>query len=142
MIIRVHIKHASNEKNNEMKRKTMMREKKAYMRTIEVMIAVMLALFFLTYLTHQKPIAQSNAKLDLTALSSDDNFRNCALLENYTCLNEIVSSKIPKTYGYAINDSQLYYPDINKNVFVESFLISGSISEYEPVKVRVFYWKK
>lgn len=116
--------------------------KKAFLRTVEVMIAIVLALLFLTFMLQQKVPSKDKKNLDLSALMDDDAFRACALADNNTCMREIVQSKIPRGYEFAVNDSIYYTPETRSDIYTESFLISGTLASLDVKEVRVYYWVK
>ncbi len=116
--------------------------KKAFLRTVEVMIAIVIALMFLTFMLQQKVQAKEKKELDLSALMNDDFFRACALVDNHTCMREIVQSKIPRGYDFAVNNSIYYTPETRHDIYIESFLISGTFASTDVKEVRVYYWIK
>lgn len=85
----------------------------------------------------------------LTELEKLPGFRNF-VVANKGCYNSLQNEEIntyveeylPAEYDYeiCIDDISTDLPD--KNIFIDSVIIAGNISEYNPKTVRLFHWIK
>jgi len=123
-----------------------MKNKKAYLRTLEVFFAFLATFIFViyvvpTYVTGGIPAESINL---LTPLAND--VRDC---NNESCVESIIINFDPdfaRRYDYKINISS----DLNaivtglprKNIYTDSVYISGNITNYEPKIIRLYYWEK
>ena len=121
--------------------------KKAFMKTLEVAIAVVMTFVFLTVFIPQYNTAQSRLQNEavLSVLAKNAEFRACVISENISCINSSLSMALEK-YDYAINiskspnDPATSLPQ--KRIFSESILIAGNSTLYEPKILRIYYWAK
>ena len=121
--------------------------KKAFLRTMEAAIAVVLTFAVLFYFLPKIPTAQTTPSQDvLSGLQYNDEFRSCALERNETCVNETVYDSLPALYRQSyivkLTNDQNYIPELpaDKEVKTESLYIAASMTEYSPVIVKLFYW--
>ena len=63
--------------------------KKAYLKTLEAVIAIVLSFMFIIFFIPTKPDTQERQPdLDLiNVLGQNPTFRTCVLIENYSCTN-------------------------------------------------------
>ncbi|MBI2574707.1 hypothetical protein HYV82_02370 [Candidatus Woesearchaeota archaeon] len=121
--------------------------RKAFMKTLEVAIAVVMTFVFLTVFIPQYNTAQSRLQNEdvLSVLAKNAEFRACVISENISCINSSLSGALEK-YDYAINISKSANDRVSglpdKRVFSESVLIAGNSTLYEPRIVRIYYWGK
>ncbi len=124
-----------------------MRSKKAFMRTMEAILAMGLTLIFVGLFIPQYNIAQANFKNEnvLVGTLKDPEFRACVINENITCVNTTVSAML-EGYNVAVNISKKSQtPAQNlpeKRVYVESEMVAGNSTLYEPRILRIYYWPK
>ncbi len=122
--------------------------KKAFIRTLEVLVAVVITFIFVVYIIPKNTSDQSNQEeLQLLAkLSQNPDFRVCALNKDLACVNTYIKDNIPQKYDYKmdiiINPNQPL-PDLPlKQIFTDSLLISGTLEEYNPTTIKLYYWLK
>lgn len=126
-------------------------KKKAYMKTLEAVIAMVLSFMFITFFVPiRSETEQRQPDLDMVnILEQNMAFRTCVLSENISCLNSTFESYYPYVildYGYAINVSR--DPKVSgvslptTNVHSESLLIAGNDTYITPKTVRIYYWLK
>ena len=125
--------------------------KKAYMRTLEAVIAMVISFIFITFIVTNKTsaeIVQPNINL-LEILEQNPLFRNCVMSENYPCLNSTLLMHYPdftELYGYRFNittDPNTAVSDLpEKEVRLESLFIAGNDTYLYPRVVRLYYWIK
>ena len=121
--------------------------KKAYMRTLEVFMAVLITFIFVIYVvpTYYRERAPETGINILNSL--EDNLRDCA---NTSCVENAINSfdsDFGKKYNYIINISS----DVNtvvsglpaaKKIFSDSVFIAGNSTSYDPRIIRLYYWYK
>ena len=83
--------------------------KKAYIKTIEALIAVLMLIGFLIYiLPSQTSEQQTTTALDtfmdniLDTIIYDSTYRDCSIDKNTQCLKDFIDQKITYTYDYRI----------------------------------------
>lgn len=122
--------------------------KKAYLRTLEAMIAVGLTLLFLAMINPwQNDINVRQQKIDiLPLLEHNQDFRNCVVSENAACANAIIQNYIPGKYNYTISitTSTSYTPVLpdKKTILADSIYINGNDTFNKQEIVRLYYWVK
>jgi hypothetical protein len=113
--------------------------KKAFMKTIEVLLAATFTALFLF-----------ETSLDVLAnLEKNDAFRDFATLNtgcfnstSNTDFNREIDKYVPIEYDYlaCIDASSYTLPD--KKIFIDSIVISGNLSLYRPKTVKLYHWLK
>ncbi len=122
--------------------------KKAYLRTLEAIIAVGLTLLFLAIINPwQADINARQQKIDiLPLLEHNQNFRNCVASENVSCANTIIQNYIPGKYNYTISitANTSYIPALpgKKTIIADSIYIHGNDTVKKQEIVRLYYWVK
>lgn len=125
--------------------------KKAYLKTVEAAIAIVLSFMFIVYFIPTKPdTKESLADLDiLTIMDQDSTFRRCAIAENYSCMNATFESYYPEvtlSHDYLFNVStnprisDVSLPPLD--IRVESIMIAGNDTYLRPKTIRLYYWPK
>ena len=122
--------------------------KKAFIRTLEVLVAIVITFIFVIYIIPKNiPDQSKQEELQLLAkLSQNPDFRTCAINEDQACIKTFIDANIPKKYDYKIsisknpNDSPPELP--LKQTFTDSLLISGTIEDYNPIIIKLYYWLK
>ena len=118
--------------------------KKGYLRTLEVMVAVLLTFAFVAYVLqdYTEKEGPSKAVNLLTPLAND--IRNCYTIN---CVDSAIDSYDPdfsRKYDYLINISSDPNAVVTglpaKNVYVDSVFISGNESLYSPKIIKIYYW--
>ncbi|MBI4438655.1 hypothetical protein HY640_01860 [Candidatus Woesearchaeota archaeon] len=125
----------------------MVKGKKAFLRTLEAAIAIIVALtiilaFIPQFNTARERIRSQNA---LEPLTKDEQFRTCVLTENITCINTTLSTPL-QNFHYTINISKNPHTEISglptKQILSESAYIAGNTTTYSPRIIRIFYWAR
>lgn len=143
--------------------------KKAFLRTMEVVFAIVIVVGFLLIMIPSMQNRQVQNLADrgfLEQFRYDLEFQQCVLEPTADCFNEtigdsmkgfdhviIVTDNVYELVESASQDSFIYgnvdgeYVDVNssiefpkKRVFSESFMVAGNETLYDPVTVRIFYW--
>jgi len=140
----------------KMRRKAAMRQKislnkKAYVKTLEAVIALVLSFMFITYFVPiRSETEQRYPDLDVIhVLEQNPVFRTCVLKENYSCINSTFESYYPHVildYDYRVNvstDPRISGAELPRaDVHSESLLIAGNDTYIYPKTVRIYYWLK
>ena len=121
------------------------------MHTIEAAIAIVMSMIFLlTVASNQNAAEKQRPDLELfSILKENPQFRDCVIIENYSCLNSSISTYYPdfaKAYTYRINitnDPNIVPSDMpQKDVRLEALFIAGNDTYTQPKVARVYYWIK
>jgi len=122
-----------------------MKDKKAYLRTLEVFMAFLATFIFViyvvpTYVTGDAPAESINL---LTPLAND--LRECG---NASCVESIITDFDPdfaRRYDYKINISTNLNAVVTglprKNIYTDSVYMAGNITNYSPRIIRLYYWE-
>lgn len=125
--------------------------KKAYVKTLEAVIALVLSFMFITFFVPvRSQTEERQPDLDLVnILEQNPTFRRCVIIENYSCLNATFEEYYPNValdYDYKFNISKnprtsgVELP--TANVHTESLMIAGNDTYLYPRTVRLYYWLK
>ncbi|HLD89105.1 MAG TPA: hypothetical protein VI894_02765 [Candidatus Nanoarchaeia archaeon] len=123
-------------------------DKKAFMKVIEVGIAIVLTYLFLILITPKQVPASSRQQVSesLSVLQQSVEFRNCVITEDSRCINESISRFLRASFDfrYSISDNPNYALQElpQKIIFVDSIFISGSTTNYKPRIFKVYYWTR
>ncbi len=121
--------------------------KKAFLKTVEAVIAIFISLLFLTIvIPHRNPADSSRSesiKL-LDTLKENENFRNCILTGNRTCINATIRANLENRFDFTFNissdpDTKISLP-ARQIVFAEGIMVAGNSTDYNPRILRVYYW--
>src|SRR3989338_11563501 len=125
--------------------------KKAFLRTLEATLAVVITLVYVVMIT-QRGDVQSSApatEKNLKFLSQDESFRQCVISENKTCVNTKIKSHIDNKLNFTfiisknpenISNELNALPD--KDIVSESYFFSGNITKYSGKTLRIYYWNR
>ena len=122
--------------------------KKAYLRTLEAVLAVIITLGFLIFILPQRgPVEKRTVDYDLMpTLEKDNLFRECVLSGNSSCINSTISNNLPSRYDYVFtltNNPNLAATNLpQKTVLVESIFIGGNSTQQLNKVMRLYYWLK
>jgi hypothetical protein len=127
-------------------------DKKAYMRTLEAVLAVITSFLFITFIvTSRSPTEISKDNVNLMSIMKDNpDFRQCALSSNLSCLNGTLALHYPnfvRVYGYEFNvttSPRSAPPETmpSKDIYLESVFVTGNSTFGYPRVVRLYYWTK
>lgn len=129
----------------------MRRNKKAYVKTLEAVIALVLSFLFITFfIPAGSETSQRQPSLDLVNIMGQNQvFRRCVMNYNYSCVNSTFEEYYPaiiKDYDYRFNistDPKVSGVDLPvTDVHSESLLIAGNDTNIYPRVVRLYYWLK
>ena len=125
-----------------------MKNKKAMLKTVEALIAIVLTLIFIVLVFSRAPATGTpKEELDmLKMLHVSDEFRNCAAADNLACISNHINDSMPRRYDFYVDMS----PDPSgppsglpeKHIYRESLIIAGNTTHYNPQIIRLYYWIK
>jgi hypothetical protein len=118
--------------------------KHAFVKTMEAFIAIILAYLFLLIIVPRDldRNIQGNAAI-LSSFEQDSEFRACALSDDEACVRAFVDGQIPEyfTFEVLLTEDPNEIPTLpRKQVLRESLYLSGNLTLYSPVIVKLFYW--
>jgi len=123
--------------------------KKAFMKTVEILLVIILSsIFLLVILPKQQQNTETKSTPYLIYLEQDPEFRNF-INSNTRCYNSssneannFVKRYLPKEFDYILCSGTKATNLPEKNVFVDSLFFSGNISNVEYKIIRLYYWAK
>lgn len=124
-------------------------DKKGYMKTIEVTIAFVLSFGFLMLITvYSSPYQRSDIDEGiLYNFLTNDEFRNCVVYENESCIVDMIESENLRfkglydyTFIFTEDPNTIIDVDVDSEIFVESLFISGDYKNYDPKFLIFYYW--
>ena len=129
-----------------------MKNKKGYFQIIEILLAVMLAFFVISFVyTHQARAAiQKPVDLFPEAMLTSST-RQVILEHNSTAVGKLINSSYPEfaaAYDYALTFNRLLTGLETKEyagttqMSAYSVFVAGNGTAYEPTILRVYFWKR
>lgn len=123
--------------------------KKAFMKTIEILLVIILStIFLLVILPKQQQITETKSTPYLIYLEKDADFREF-IQSNTQCYNsssseasKFIRRYLPQELDYILCSGTKTTNLPEKNVFVDSLFFSGNISNVEYKIIRLYYWSK
>jgi hypothetical protein len=123
--------------------------KKAFLKTFEALIAIVLTLIFVILLVPRDNSSEPGGKKIeiMNKLEKYPEFRQ-GIIENTGCFNrtsnnvisESINSYLSSRYDYylCVNDDAENLP--NKRVYVDSVFITGNITTFQHKIAKLYYW--
>jgi len=130
------------------------KDRKAWLRIVEAFLAVLIiAGAVLVIFVQKQPVPDISESIYyeqrqiLNYISKTDSLREDILAEDNTEVNNSISGIIPNSWGYATkicDITEICTADTpnDRDIYVTEILIVGSITEYNPKKLRFFVWLK
>ena len=123
-------------------------DKQGVFRTIEALIAIFITFAFLIiFLPQQREQAAFQTPPNVLAtLRSNDDFRNCVIQQNFTCINQTVDRNLEDKYEFKVNISEnpnAAIPGLpTKRVYANSMFVAGNTTNSTSMIVRLYFWAK
>lgn len=123
-------------------------DKQGIFRTLEALIAVFITfLFLMVFIPTQRERAQPTAPPNVLAdLRDNDDFRNCVIQKNETCINQSVDRNLADSYDFKFNLSNNPYASApalpQKKVYANSMFLVGNTTNSTTFIVRLYFWAK
>ena len=145
----VNTRPARRANNSQQSHLRLIAHKAAVFRTLEALIAIFITfLFLLVFIPQVRENAQPQTPQNvLVSLRENDDFRNCVIQKNQTCLNQLAGKNIEGKYEFLINVSDNPNAIVSglppkKRVFANSLYISGNTTNATSTVVRLYFWTK
>lgn len=124
-------------------------DKKAYLKTLEVVFAIILTMSVLVFVFSSSKVPSDDVFSDLDVLENlefNDEFRSCVVDDNESCITDMVNRSLPvfyrESFVVAFTNDINYFPDDlpDKRIYADSIFIAGAAYNYSPIIVKLFYW--
>ena len=130
--------------------------KKAYLKTLEAVIAAMILLLFIGEVLPHKtedaaltpPDIETMQQTILKSISSREDLRTCVLEKDIPCITTFIDSIMKQDLSYEITitdaDFSLELPvDLpqDKAIYTKTLIISSTTTDYDPKLVRLHVWR-
>ena len=130
--------------------------KKAYIITIEAIIAIVVLYIFMTYAISrnvEKPKVSIPRDIEisqetiLSQIQTNDFFRTCALQEDRACLDNMMTLSLKQglMYNFTICHGvscPVFILQENKDVYAKSLIISTNTTDYSTTLITLYIWRK
>ncbi|MBI2144787.1 hypothetical protein HYU18_00530 [Candidatus Woesearchaeota archaeon] len=122
--------------------------KTAIIRTLEALMAIFITFIFLIiFIPQQREQAFPAAPPSVLGnLGGNDVFRNCVLMQNYTCINQTIDSHLEDKYDFKANVSESRVSALpqlpQKRIYANAIMIAGNTTNSTRQIVRLYYWAK
>ena len=123
--------------------------RKAYLRTLEVVFAILLTMSVLVFVFSGSKVPSDGVFSNIDVLGNlefNPEFRGCVVDGNQSCVVGMVNNSLPALYrssfSVAVTDDINYIPEDlpDKRVYANSVFIVGDVYNYSPKIVKLFYW--
>ncbi len=130
--------------------------KKAYLKTLEAVIAAMILLIFIGEVLPHKtedvaltpPDIETMQQTILKSISSREDLRTCVLAEDNSCITDFIDSIMKQDLSYEITitdaASSLELPATlpqDKAIYTKTLVVSATTVAYDPKLVRLHVWR-
>ena len=132
----------------------MMRNKRGLLKIVEVVIAIIILASVLLLVYSQKTeradISEYVSDLQnriLGDIALNDSLRIKVLDEDNDSITKFVNASMPDNFDFEVRICELEVQicrmtqSVDKDVYVEERVISSSLEDYSPKKVRLFVWE-
>jgi len=131
------------------------RDRKAWLRIVEAFLAVLIIMgTVLVILSKQEQktdisnIVYERQREILNVISKNDSLRTEIIAGNNLKVNETIQTLIPSSWNFATNICELdgicanlgSYQ--NKEIYATEVIVTSTLTEYSPKKLRFFVWVK
>jgi len=121
--------------------------RKAYLRTIEMAIAIILTFTVAYYIFPRASTPAETQNLGiLSVLEQKPEFRSCVANLNYNCTESFLRNYTPSNYDFAYDitedPNQGHSGLPSEAINAESVYMAGDKDLYNPKIVKLYYWRK
>lgn len=123
-------------------------DKSGVFKTLEALMAIFITfLFLLVFIPQQREQATRQAPPNaLVGLAGNDDFRNCAITRNFTCINQTIDKQLEDKYDFRVNISESQNAILpllpQKRIYANTLFIAGNMTKATTRIVRLFFWEK
>ncbi|MBI4738579.1 hypothetical protein HY772_03310 [Candidatus Woesearchaeota archaeon] len=116
--------------------------KKAYVATLEAFFAFFLTFSFVIFVVHEVATSKAlNTPTNiLPTLENDEDFRECVVAENTTCLQNMIDPYIPPIFDIKVTIDEIAPFQAPDDVFTDSILVASNTTESFKI-VKLYYWE-
>lgn len=126
-----------------------MKGKKAYLKTLEVVIAMVFTFAFVLYLMpNTQNTLEEDAKDILITLIQNEEFKtyavnisSCVYKNQNTSINSILDVELKSYLNYSICPKGVLPVTPRKHVNVESLYLTGNITAQQNKVIKLYYWE-
>ena len=121
----------------------MVKYKKGFMKTLEVVIAIMITFLFVLFIIPQSEFSGKKDKkiMVFEDLQNDPDFRTCVLARDQLCVYQFIDGVLPNTYDFKVLITSKPEETLDnlpkKELYVDSFFFAHVD---QPIIVKVYYW--
>ena len=124
--------------------------KKAYMKTIEMLLVMVISTIFLLIILPKQNYCDNMQKESyLIHLEKDETFRHF-ITDHTACYNStpkntltvLVDRHVPKEFEYKICIDKTPNTLPKKDIFIDSLVIAGNYSQTDFKTIRLYYWSE
>lgn len=128
-----------------------MKNKKGWLRIVEAFIAIILITGVMLSIYSVRKVSSGNeiVKIQdaiLNEISQSENLRNDVINSHISSLNAFVEERIPSILEFSIKicevDDVCNLDEYRKDTYVRERVISSTLEEYSPKKIKLFVWEK
>lgn len=133
-----------------------MNNKKGWLRIVEAFLAILLIAGVIFVIIANRTGTQSSKeeiiynlqRTVLNEISSDKNLRDAVLKDDQTQIKDFISGRIPQAFNFTINICELndvcpmMVNEYKKNVYANEVVISSTLENYNPKKLKLFMWEE
>jgi hypothetical protein len=130
------------------------KNKRGWLRIFEAVIGIMLIASVVLYLSAKQKSPDNGEFIYsiqseiLQDFSRNESLKNAVFIEDNITLGEYAVQKIPNSYNFFIKICLLddggctmdFFVD--KDVFVSERIFASNLTDYKPLRVRLFMWEK
>ncbi len=131
------------------------KNKKAWLRIVEAFLAILIVLAaVLTTMSRTKPVnfvneeeVYAKQRQILDVIVKNDSLRENVIQNNTQEIKDFISGVIPKNWNFAISICELndvcYAETPNdRDIYSTEAMVSSTLIEYNPRKIKFFVWMK
>ena len=130
-------------------------EKKAWLRIVEATIASLIVISAIVFIVSRQQVKTSDISDDiyekqryiLDIISQNEDLRKDILIKDNTEINNTISKMIPENWGFSTKICRIdeicngETPN-DREIYATETIITSSLSQYQPKKLRFFVWMR
>ena len=126
--------------------------KKGWIKIVEAFLAIVLLAGVILAVYNSQPRTISNTEIQsiesslIDEISENTLFRNDILDNKATNIESFIASRIPGNLGFAVKIcslEEICNVDVyQKEIYAKERIISSTLQEYSPKKLKIFIWMK
>ena len=132
-------------------------DRKAWIRILEVFLAILLMLGAILIIMNRRPVESDisdevyeKQRQILEIISKNDSLRGKIIIGENTEVNDAISQMLPQSWNFSTNICEINNVCNNpqgsevfeKDVYSTEVLVTSTLTDYSPKKLRFFVWVK